>query len=196
MSNGCEEDQNYTTSEDNDQHPSISSDLPENCAEALGNLPANPSFDDVRIEYAPNVDPQPSSDEESPKFTEFTQIDQDTIEEEDLDETNAEEIATEEELLEDLPQDFHPGDLTNSITSDNTATHKDSEGSLHDSMEILEDVNTIDHFEREQEGGDSPAELVVPPAPAPRTLLTKPSVSLSESSGKYVRRVGEEEVIL
>jgi hypothetical protein len=196
MSNGCEEDQNYTTSEDNDQHPSISSDLPENCAEALANLPANPSFDDVRIEYAPNVDPQPSSDEESPKFTEFTQIDQDTIEEEDLDETNAEEIATEEELLEDLPQDFHPGDLTNSITSDNTATHKDSEGSLHDSMEILEDVNTIDHFEREQEGGDSPAELVVPPNPAPRTLLTKPSVSLSESSGKYVRRVGEEEVIL
>ena len=202
MSNGCEEeeggeeDQNYTTSEDNDQHPSISSDLPENCAEALGALPANPSFDDVRIEYAPNVDPQPSSDEESPKFTEFTQIDQDTIEEEDLDETNAEEIATEEELLEDLPQDFHPGDLTNSITSDNTATHKDSEGSLHDSMEILEDVNTIDHFEREQEGGDSPGELVVPPAPAPRTLLTKPSVSLSESSGKYVRRVGEEEVIL
>ena len=202
VSNGCEEeeegeeDQNYTTSEDNDQHPSISSDLPENCAEALGNLPANPSFDDVRIEYAPNVDPHPSSDEESPKFTEFTQIDQDTIEEEDLDETNAEEIATEEELLEDLPQDFHPADLTNSITSDNTATHKDSEGSLHDSMEILEDVNTIDHFEREQEGGDSPAELVVPPAPAPRTLLTKPSVSLSESSGKYVRRVGEEEVIL
>ena len=63
-------------------------------------------------------------------------------------------------------------------------------------MEILEDVNTIDHFEREQEGGDSPAELVVPPAAAPRTLLTKPSVSLSESSGKYVRRVGEEEVIL
>ena len=196
VSNGCEEEQNYTTSEDNDQHPSISSDLPENCAEALGALPANPSFDDVRIEYAPNVDPQPSSEEESPKFTEFTQIDQDTIEEEDLDETNAEEIATEEELLEDLPQDFHPGDLTNSITSDNTATHKDSEGSLHDSMEILEDVNTIDHFEREQEGGDSPAELVVPPAAAPRTLLTKPSVSLSESSGKYVRRVGEEEVIL
>ena len=217
LSNGeGEEEQNYTTSEDNDQHPSISSDLPENCAEALGGLPANPSFDDVRIEYAPNVDPQPSSEEESPKFTEFTQIDQDTIEEEDLDETNAEEIATEEELLEDLPQDFHPGDLTNSITSDNTATHKDSEGSLHDSMEILEDVNTIDHFEREQqEGGDlggrdgpdlggreAPSELVVTavtmvaPAPAPRTLLTKPSVSLSESSGKYVRRVGEEEVIL
>jgi hypothetical protein len=206
-----DDEQNYTTSEDNDQHPSISSDLPENCANALSGFPPNASFDDVQIEYAGDINPHPSSEEESPKFTEFTQVDQDTMEEEDLDETNAEEIKTEEELLEDLPPDFQSSDLTNSITSDNTANnHKDSEGSLHDSMEILEDVNTIDHFDREQTIVDSfdereehaeeetgqEAAVTVHPPPAPRQLLTKPSVSLSESSGKYVRRVGEEEVIL
>ena len=182
---------NYTTSEDNDQHPSISSDLPENC---IPSFPPNTSFDDVQIEFA-----EEDSEEESPKFTEFTQVDQDTLEEEDLDDTNAEEIKTEEELLEDLPVDFHPGDLTNSITSDNTATNKDSEGSLHDSMEILEDVNTIDHFERDHEHrevGDPSVTTNAKTSQPRQILLTKPSVSLSESSGKFVRRGGDEEVIL
>ena len=201
---GGEEEQNYTTSEDNDQHPSISSDLPENCANALAAFPPGASFDDVQIEYTGDINPHQSSEEESPKFTEFTQVDQDTLEEEDLDDTNAEEIKTEEELLEELPPDFQPGDLTNSITSDNTATHKDSEGSLHDSMEILEDVNTADHFERDSvERVDSVEGLAGEPTATtitvhPRTphLLTKPSVSISESSGKYVRKLGDQEVIL
>lgn len=135
------EEQNYTTSEDNENAPSISSDLPENMGPHL-ELQPNPSFDDVQVEY--NMSP-PSSNIESPKITEFTQIDQDTLEE-DLDDTNAEEIKTEER---NSPIEIHP-EISNSISSENNNTNRDLDGSLHDSMEILEDVNTIDYFDNEE----------------------------------------------
>ena len=202
-------EQNYTTSEDNENAPSISSDLPENMAPEM--CPgANTSFDEVHVEYC-GLHTPPSSQEESPKYTEYTQIDQDTLEEEDLDETNAEEIKTEEQ---DLPADYR-AELTNSITSENDVTNKDSEGSLHDSMEILEDVNTDDHFEYDDKhsfdnsAGDSKMKCQWKPyvkagitqgVPTIKidkpTLLKKPSISLSENSGKYVVTEGSEEVIL
>ena len=162
---------------------------------------------------------EPSSQEESLKNTECTQLDQDTLEDdddEDLDETNAEEIKTEER---DLPPDFKP-ELTNSITSEADVTNKDSDGSLHDSMEILEEVNTEDRFDHDLKGGSFEASeesqrqiqwrVTLPskpnlkpaggpasgPAGAKPGLLKKPSVSLSESSGKYVVTEGTEEIIL
>ena len=205
--------QNYTTSEDNENAPSISSDLPENMAEEGGEC----VLDKVHVEYGGLEDP--SSQEESLKNTECTQLDQDTLEddedEEDLDETNAEEIKTEER---DLPPDFKP-ELTNSITSEADVTNKDSDGSLHDSMEILEEVNTEDRFEHDLKGGSFETsegnsvqhiqwKVTLPPKstglkPNPSGpglnkpgLLKKPSVSLSESSGKYVVTEGTEEIIL
>lgn len=167
---------------------------------------------------------EPSSQEESLKNTECTQLDQDTLEddeeeEEDLDETNAEEIKTEER---DLPPDFKP-ELTNSITSEADVTNKDSDGSLHDSMEILEEVNTEDRFEHDLKGGSFEGsdasqhqiqwKVSLPPKSGLKSnftgagsgsgarvskpgLLKKPSVSLSESSGKYVVTEGTEEIIL
>ena len=205
-------EQNYTTSEDNENAPSISSDLPENMAnEEVVNNP----LDELHVEYA-GIDSNPSSQEESLKNTECTQLDQDTLEddeeEEDLDETNAEEIKTEER---DLPPDFKP-ELTNSITSENDVTNKDSDGSLHDSMEILEEVNTEDRFEHDQKGGSFEVsecsqqqiqwKVTIPKSHMktnfPSTsgskpgLLKKPSVSLSENSGKYVVTEGTEEIIL
>ena len=213
LTSSLTDSQNYTTSEDNENAPSISSDLPENMAEAE----AECVLDRVHVEYGGLEDP--SSQEDSLKNTECTQLDQDTLEddeeEEDLDETNAEEIKTEER---DLPPDFKP-ELTNSITSEADVTNKDSDGSLHDSMEILEEVNTEDRFEHDLKGGSFETsegnsvqhiqwKVTLPPKSAgikPNLpgagvskpgLLKKPSVSLSESSGKYVVTEGTEEIIL
>lgn len=166
------------------------------------------------------MESNPSSQEESPKNTECTQLDQDTLDdddEEDLDETNAEEIKTEER---DLPPDFKP-ELTVSITSEADITNKDSDGSLHDSMEILEEVTTDACFEHDLnrasfEGSEQELEsqrqiqwkVTLPKQSSkaavkgePGTsgkpgLLKKPSVSLSENSGKYVVTEGTEEIIL
>ena len=198
-------EQNYTTSEDNENAPSISSDLPENMApEEDSVIPAG--LEDVQVEFGCD-----SSQEESVKNTECTQLDQDTLEdsdEEDLDETNAEEIKTEER---DLPADFR-AELTNSITSENEVTNKDSDGSLHDSMEILEEVNTEDRFDhdlhrRSLEGSEDSQHQIQWRVTRPKSnmktcqatkpaLLKKPSVSLSENSGKYVVTEGTEEIIL
>ena len=198
-------EQNYTTSEDNENAPSISSDLPENMAPEDSVIP-NP-LEDLRVEFGCD-----SSQEESLKNTECTQLDQDTLEDEedeDLDETNAEEIKTEER---DLPPDFRP-ELTNSITSENEVTNKDSDGSLHDSMEILEEVNTEDRFDHDVnrcsfEGSEESQRQIQWRVTVPKSnmmscqanskpaLLKKPSVSLSENSGKYVVTEGSEEVIL
>ena len=212
-----QEEHNYTTSEDNENMGSISSDLPENMAHD-GDTAAPHHLDEVHVEYA-GMESNPSSQEESLKNTECTQLDQDTLEDdddEDLDETNAEEIKTEER---DLPPDFKP-ELTNSITSEADVTNKDSDGSLHDSMEILEEVNTEDRFDHDLKGGSFEASeesqrqiqwrVTLPPKPSLRPaggpasgpagakpgLLKKPSVSLSESSGKYVVTEGTEEIIL
>ena len=184
-----QDEPNYTTSEDNENAPSISSDLPENMANPLDGCPIG---EDIHVEYNNGHSPV-SSNVDSPKVTEFTQIEQDTIDE-DLDDTNAEEIKTEERISPppvELPPD------TTSISSENNATNKDSEGSLHDSMEILEDVNTIDHFENDEkhihrelldeeyedrkEAG-VPAYLVV-------------NIDASENSGRYVVNEGSEELM-
>ena len=203
-------EQNYTTSEDNENAPSISSDLPENMGpEEDSVIPAAGALDDVHVEYGLEGE---SSQEESMKNTECTQLDQDTLEDsddEDPDETNAEEIKTEER---DLPPDFRP-ELTNSITSENEVTNKDSDGSLHDSMEILEEVNTEDRFEHDLnrcsfEGSEESQHQIQWRVTIPKSnlkpcqssskpaLLKKPSVSLSENSGKYVVTEGTEEIIL
>ena len=199
-------EQNYTTSEDNENAPSISSDLAENMAAEEDSVIPNP-LEELHVEFGCD-----SSQEESLKNTECTQLDQDTLEdeeEEDLDETNAEEIKTEER---DLPPDFRP-ELTNSITSENEVTNKDSDGSLHDSMEILEEVNTEDRFDHDPnrcsfEGSEESQRQIQWRVTIPKsnikscqasskpTLLKKPSVSLSENSGKYVVTEGSEEVIL
>ena len=185
--------QNYTTSEDNENAPSISSDLAENMAAEEDSVIPNP-LEELHVEFGCD-----SSQEESLKNTECTQLDQDTLEdeeEEDLDETNAEEIKTEER---DLPPDFRP-ELTNSITSENEVTNKDSDGSLHDSMEILEEVNTEDRFDHDPnrcsfEGSEESQRQIQWRVTIPKsnikscqanskpTLLKKPSVSLSENSG-------------
>ena len=214
------EEHNYTTSEDNENAPSISSDLPENMAAASGDDGAINPINDLHVEYGGGMESNPSSQEESPKNTECTQLDQDTLDdddEEDLDETNAEEIKTEER---DLPPDFKP-ELTVSITSEADITNKDSDGSLHDSMEILEEVTTDACFEHDLnrasfEGSEQELEsqrqiqwkVTLPKQSSkaavkgePGTsgkpgLLKKPSVSLSENSGKYVVTEGTEEIIL
>ena len=205
-------EQNYTTSEDNENAPSISSDLPENMANDEDRGDGHP-LEDVHVEYG-GMESEPSSQEESLKNTECTQLDQDTLEdddEEDLDETNAEEIKTEER---DLPPGFKP-ELTNSITSADDVTNKDSDGSLHDSMEILEEVNTEDRFDHDLnrasfEGSEESQHQIqwkvtlpksslkpnFPSAAGKPGLLKKPSVSLSENSGKYVVTEGTEEIIL
>ena len=207
---GSEPEQNYTTSEDNENAPSISSDLPENMGPDEDSvIPAAGALEDVHVEYGLEGE---SSQEESLKNTECTQLDQDTLEDsedEDPDETNAEEIKTEER---DLPPDFRP-ELTNSITSENEVTNKDSDGSLHDSMEILEEVNTEDRFDHDLnrcsfEGSEESQHQIQWRVTIPKSnlkpcqsgskpaLLKKPSVSLSENSGKYVVTEGTEEIIL
>ena len=119
------------------------------------------------------------------------------------------QIKTEER---DLPPGFRP-ELTNSITSENDVTNKDSDGSLHDSMEILEEVNTEDRFEHDLnrasfEGSEESQHQIQWRVTIPKSnmkpcqssskpaLLKKPSVSLSENSGKYVVTEGSEEIIL
>ena len=218
-----EHEHNYSET-DNENAPSISSDLPENMAAGPDDAAGNP-LNDLHVEYDEDDEEEetnPSSHEESPKNTECTQLDQDTLEDddedEDLDETNAEEIKTEER---DLPPDFKP-ELTVSITSEADITNKDSDGSLHDSMEILEEVTTDPCFERDlnrasferKESEESQRQIqwkvTMPPKNSSKSnsqggsaaggskpgLLKKPSVSLSESSGKYVVTEGTEEIIL
>ena len=88
------------------------------------------------------VQVSPESNEVSLKETEYTHVDPDTIED-DLDDTNADEIKTEERLsVSEIDPDA-------SITSDNISKHC-SDGSLHDSMELLENVRTADHFDENE----------------------------------------------
>ena len=89
-----QEEPNYTTSEDNENAPSISSDLPENTANLIeSNI--NASQVDIQVDFSV---PSPTiSNAESLKVTEFTQIDQDTLEE-DLDETVPDEEQSHQEF--------------------------------------------------------------------------------------------------
>ena len=188
-----QDEPNYTTSEDNENAPSISSDLPENAANHL-EMHTNPSLNNFQIEYNNLLSPL-SSNGESPKITEFTQIEQDT-QEEDLDDTNADEIKTEERIS---PLEIPP-DLTNSISSENKSSNKDSEGSLHDSMELLEDINTTGHFhdhkdyhneliDSENEEDYRRSELF------DSVKLHDTMLEISDHSGRYVVKDGSEELM-
>lgn len=197
---------NYTTSEDNENAPSISSDLPENMAADIAQEINN--HKDVPMEYL-TVNSPPSSMEESLKYTEYTDIGNDSSPG-DLDDTNADDIKTEEQEIS--------VDLSNSMTSGNDETNPESEGSLHDSMLILEDINDQDdHFESEeipQAEDKTPTEFLQPTveeektpvgvAPAPVAagaimpiMPTALSTSLDYSnSERYVVQEGAHEVIL
>ena len=176
-----QEEPNYTTSEDNDNAPSISSDLPENTAHPPPL--ENTSFENVKVEYNNAAKSPPSSTAESPKITEYTQVDQDTLEE-DLDDTNADEIKTEERISPPLEL---PADVTNSISSENEVCNKNSEGSLHDSMEILEDINTADHFDDHKQMNANDFDKPEKPV---ESLIS----DLSED-GRYVVTEGSEELM-
>ena len=188
-----QDEPNYTTSEDNENAPSISSDLPENMANPLDGCPIG---DDIHVEYN-NVPSTTSSNVDSPKVTEFTQIEQDTLDD-DLDDTNADEIKTEERISPP-PVEMPPD--TNSMSSENNATNKDSEGSLHDSMEILEDVNTIDHFENDEKPmnpdlldmRDVDCDTDERKDAVPSFLSV--NIDVSDNSGRYVMKEGTEELM-
>ena len=123
---------NYTASDDNENAPSINSDIPENAA-----TPTN----DTQENLETIVPWSPDSNNVTPKETEFTNVDPDTLED-DLDDTNAEEIKTEERLsMSELDPDA-------SISTENNISKRESDDeSLHDSMELLENVKTADHFD-------------------------------------------------
>jgi hypothetical protein len=169
-----EEEPNYTTSDDNENAPSISSDLPENMALPL--MGGVRSFEDAHqygftADFSPPSSPIACNEEDESRgqlmMTEYTHIEPDTLlegedEEEDPDETNADEIRTEEEVEGQagfllLPPPLDDADISpnsNSNEADEasgTRRRNSDEGSLHDSMEILEDVSTADHFDLEHE---------------------------------------------
>ena len=241
-----EEEPNYTTSEDNENAPSISSDLPENMALPL--MGGIPSFEDAHhygftAEFSPPSSPiAADGEDESPgrlMMTEYTHIEPDTLlegeEEEDPDETNADEIRTEEEGEDEhvdfLPQSGAIADMSansNSNEADEASDNRrrnSDEGSLHDSMEILEDVSTVDpfdpepeeqqgstlkrvickpqeaaHFREKEMGGEQSQQtqellLLPPPVRRARGGGQSPTRDASESSGRYVVKEGSEELM-
>jgi hypothetical protein len=170
-------DQNYTSSEDNDNPPSLCSDLPENAnnkCDPPNALPRFLSLEDAQKDQFPSP---PSSLLEGTVTiqecgTEMTQIEPDSLflelsppedEEEEYQLALRAEAenggdggplqggGTLERKREKIPYDF-------SISSENGVTNKedeDSESSLHGSMEILEEVATEDHFEHDSTNTDT-----------------------------------------
>lgn len=164
-------DQNYASSEngDNENPPSLCSDLPENTNVRTSELPvALPRFQSFEKEQFPS--PPSSMLEGSATIqecgTEMTQIEPDSLflelsppEEEEEEYLRGEaELEGEqgdggslERRREKIPYDF-------SISSENDVTNKedeDSGSSLHGSMEILEEVATEDHFEHDDTNTDT-----------------------------------------
>ena len=162
-------DQNYASSDDNDNPPSLCSDLPENTKnEAPMALPRFQSLDDPQRDQFPS--PPSSLLEGSATIqecrTEVTQVEPDSLflelsppeeEEEEFLRAEAEDGedhpagGTLERRREKIPYDF-------SISSENDVTNKeddDSGSSLHGSMEILEEVATEDHFEHDDTNTDT-----------------------------------------
>ena len=148
-------DQNCTTSEDADANPpSLSSDLPENAGNASRVMRAIAEFE-ARACGSKDLPSPPSSmintTEEEVTLegkTEVTLVEPDSLY---LELTTDPQMAltadqTEEvEIEEKIPYDL-------SISSENEVTREEekcenSEGSLHDSMEILEEIATEDHFD-------------------------------------------------
>jgi hypothetical protein len=172
-----EEEINYSASDDNENAPSIDSDLLDNVA-----TPTNEVQDNVET-IVPFSSPE--SNNVSLKDTEYTNVDQDTLED-DLDDTNAEEIKTEERLsVSELDPDA-------SISTENNISKRGSEdGSLHDSMELLENVKTVDHFddpERKRESIDRD-DL------DSSSKLDPEEPDMFENSGKFVVTEGSEELM-
>jgi hypothetical protein len=162
-------DQNYASSDDNDNPPSLCSDLPENTKNDLPVLlPIFQSMDDAQKDQFPS--PPSSLLEGSATIqecrTEVTQIEPDSLflelsppeeEEEEFLRAEVDDGAddpaggTLERRREKIPYDF-------SISSENDVTNKEDEdtgSSLHGSMEILEEVATEDHFEHDETNTDT-----------------------------------------
>ena len=168
-------DQNYTTSEDPEANPpSLSSDLPENIADA-GSSTSRVMRAIAEFEArANNTTSSGSKDLPSPPSsmintteeevtlegkTEVTLIEPDSLYLELNDPTMINDQATSVDKIQ--AEDRIPYDL--SISSENEVTNNEddeeknenSEGSLHDSMEILEEIATEDHFDHLGIGQDS-----------------------------------------
>jgi hypothetical protein len=164
-------DQNYTTSDDADNNPpSLCSDLPENVGgvQRHGGSAVLKAIADIEARTArqssKDLPSPPSSMLEATTTTtttitqecktEVTLFEPDSLYLEitaDIDDNDDDEDAVG--ALDKVPYDL-------SISSENEVTNKErsdgnnSEGSLHDSMEILEEVATEDHFENDMPAGD------------------------------------------
>ena len=192
-------EQNYTTSEDNENNPpSLCSDLPEN-ATMIQKPPiaAKPSLAKAE-EFSGSFPSPPSSMLEATSTTatqegktEVTQVEPDSlfleitppdfeddkVEDEDdkIDDIAKDIPEKHSKLVEKIPYDI-------SISSENDVTNEqetqeghNSEGSLHDSMEILEEVATEDHFERDLESDCDERDIFEMP-PISTVVLTPPGV--------------------
>ena len=88
------------------------------------------------------------------------------------------------------------------ISSDNYVSNKDSEGSLHDSMEILEDVTTIDHFDPDPKNyiegtlsNNSQNVKLTRVLESSSNSLLSSNLDISESSARYNVKEGSEELM-
>ena len=181
-------DQNYTSSEDNDNPPSLCSDLPENL-NCRNEVPPLPRFQSEEEALSKEQFPSPPSSLLEGTVTiqecrtEVTQIEPDSLflelsppEEEDEDyelamKADAVTVAggggSLERRREKIPYDF-------SISSENEVTNKedeDSQSSLHGSMEILEEVATEDHFDHDSTNTDTDDDADVAGANMPRDIF-------------------------
>eukprot|EP00095_Tigriopus_kingsejongensis_P011547 snap_masked-scaffold33_size549341-processed-gene-4.12 protein:Tk11547 transcript:snap_masked-scaffold33_size549341-processed-gene-4.12-mRNA-1 annotation:"hypothetical protein SMAC_06395" len=177
-----------TTNSESENPPSLNSDLPENVPDkdrcfSLPPLTAREVVRECGLELGAEIEfPSPPSSLMEGNQTEFTQIEADSMfleitppdfEEPTDDVLGAKSLPLESDSAKgSLTKDKIPYDL--SISSENNVTKgEDSESSLHDSMEILEEVATVDHFERENQSnagseiGDDTQDLFeMPPLPS------------------------------
>lgn len=167
-------DQNCTTSEDADNNPpSLNSDLPENlsCGGAVMRAIAEIEARAIRTE---------SKDLPSPPSSMINTTEEEVTQEGKTEVTVVDSLYLE--LAVTKEEDKIPYDLSisseNEVTNDEGKSDKDdnSEGSLHDSMEILEEVATEDHFDNDlpvdcdSESGDEEKDIFEMP-PMPDTLV-------------------------
>lgn len=145
-----------TTNSDYENPPSLNSDLPDNVAPHRCSHPPLTAREVVRecgMELGAEIEfPSPPSSLIEGNQTEFTQIEPDSMFLE-ITPPEFEEVGDDVASptgAKDVPKEKIPYDL--SISSENNMTRgEDSESSLHDSMEILEEVATVGHFERESQ---------------------------------------------
>ena len=184
-------DQNCTTSEDADANPpSLSSDLPENAGPASRVMRAIAEFE-ARACGSKDLPSPPSSmmntTEEEVTLegkTEVTLVEPDSL---FLELTADPQMAPLEQTEELDIEEKIPYDL--SISSENEVTREEekcenSEGSLHDSMEILEEIATEDHFDHLPADSDQSFDNDPQMAPEEKDIFEMPPMpdSINDSS--------------